>query len=245
MAVLFYERPVVLDTDRHRNLRMLQGEAQFGFARETNSVPIVTSEFASCVGHYPIVFAGDDAGARMPVALLGIRDRENLFVDAEGHWDAEYIPAFVRRYPFVLASSVGETNAQFNVCFDESFAGLVESSEGVPLFDDNGEPAAFLQGALAFLRDYQARLGVTRSFMAQLSELDLLVKRHLKIQRPNGDEFRLDGFYIVDDERLRALDDAQVLSLFRSGALDWIEAHRFSLSRIGALSARLDRLQGT
>ncbi|MEJ2653892.1 MAG: SapC family protein [Acidihalobacter sp.] len=244
MTLLFYTRPVVLNKERHRDLRLLHGEARYGFARQTNSVPLVGSEFAASAGHYPIVFAGVEAGALMPVALLGMRDRENLFVDEAGRWQADYVPAFVRRYPFVLAEQEADSEGdeRFNVCFDEVFDGLGEGEEGVRLFEDDGEPAEFLRGAMDFLRDYQAQAEATRAFMEQLKELDLLVERHLEVQRPGGERLNLNGFHVVDDARLQALDDAQVLSLFRSGALAWIEAHRLSLARVSDLSARLERL---
>lgn len=242
MALLFYERPVVLNKERHRDLRLLQGEARYGFARQTNSVPVVGPEFAACAGHYPIVFVGQQAGALMPAALLGVRDSENLFVDEAGRWEAGYVPAFVRRYPFVLAETgLEETGERFNVCFDEAFDGLGESEDGVRLFTEDGEPEEFLRGALDFLREYQAQAEVTGTFMTQLAELDLLVERHLEVQRPDGERLNLNGFHVIDDERLQALDDAQIVSLFRSGALAWIEAHRLSLARVGELSARLDR----
>lgn len=241
MTLLFYERPSVLNKDRHRGLRLLNAEARYGFARATNSVPLVGPEFAACVGHYPIVFAGTEPRELMPVALLGVRDRENLFVDAEGRWNADYVPAFVRRYPFVLAETEAESGERFNVCFDAAFDGLSESEGGVPLFEENGEPAAFLRGALGFLRDYQAQAEATREFMAQLGEFDLLIERSLEVQRPGGERLSLGGFHVVDDARLQSLGDAQVIALFRSGALGWIEAHRLSLTRVGDLGARLER----
>lgn len=242
MALLFYTRPVVLNREQHRRLRVLQDEARYGFARRINSVPVVGSEFAACAVHYPIVFVGKDAGAMMPAALLGVRDSENLFVDAQGRWEVDYVPAFVRRYPFVLAETDGEdADERYNVCFDEAFDGLGESEDGVRLFEDDGEPAPFLLGALDFLREYQTQAEATGTFMTQLVELDLLVERHLEVQRSDGERLNLNGFHVIDDERLQALDDAQIVSLFRSGALAWIEAHRLSLARVGELSARLER----
>ena len=101
--VLFYQRPVVLNRQSHRSLKVKNTTPNFTFARQTNSVPIAGVEFARAALEYPIVFAGPSPDKILPAVLLGIRENENLFVDADGKWANAYIPAFIRRYPFVLA----------------------------------------------------------------------------------------------------------------------------------------------
>lgn len=121
-AFAFYQKVVALNSDVHRNMRFAANEANFLFARDTTAVLLAGVEFAEAGREYPIVFIrGQDQQLR-PVALLGVRNGENLFVDEQGKWDARYIPAFVRRYPFVLAE--GGAKGQLVVCIDEGCPAL-------------------------------------------------------------------------------------------------------------------------
>src|SRR3954470_607103 len=121
-TALLYERPVALSRDAHRHLRLVSSKASFSYARATNCVPLACSEFSLAATQYPIVFSADKDDERVPVALLGIRENENLFVSADGAWQAGYIPAFVRRYPFLLAARDEPRN--FTICVDEAYAAL-------------------------------------------------------------------------------------------------------------------------
>ncbi len=238
--ILFYNRPVPLHKDSCKSLRIHTGQPDYSFARDTNSVPLVASEFGACVAHYPIVFVGAKSKSLMPVALLGVRDEENLFVDSSGQWTSSYVPAYVRRYPFILAETGEDDGEKFTVYFDSEFSGLEDKDEGELLFHSDGEPAPYLAGVLDFLRDYQAQSEATKTWVQQLSDLDLLVERSLNVQRPDDEQLTLNGFYVVDTERVQALSDVEITRLFRTGALHLIEAHWLSLARIDAVAAHLD-----
>lgn len=238
--LILYEKPVALHPERHRNLRLQQQEPRFDFARRANSVPLAGVEFPQAAGHYPIVFAGEDLDQVFPAVLLGLRDAQNLYVDTDGLWGAEYIPAFVRRYPFVLAKPEADSEqTDYTVCIDEAFLGLSEDDTGEALFDESGEPAAFLQRAMEFLSDYQQHLETTRAFVERLRELDLLVPRHINVQTADGEELSLGGLYLIDEQRYSQLKDDEVTELFRSGYLGWIQAHLISLHRLQSLSNKL------
>ena len=147
---IIYEKPVLLNRHLHKRRRVLPNDS-FAFSRKANSLYLACAEFAEACKEYAIVFARVDGGRIAPLALLGLRDGENLFVNAQGRWEAHYVPAFVRRYPFVLAEFDG---AQMGVCVDEAFSGISET-EGEALFDAQGENTPYLQGALDFLNLYQ------------------------------------------------------------------------------------------
>ncbi|MDR0480740.1 MAG: SapC family protein [Gallionellaceae bacterium] len=239
--MIFYEKPVALNRERHRHLKLSSrlgrsGQSgQFGFARATNSVLMAASELNEASRDYPVVFVGNAGGPYMLAGLVGLHDNENLFVNADGHWKADaYIPAFVRRYPFVLAD---DGQGQLTVCIDESFPGLNED-EGEALFDDEGKDSSLLQGALEFLKLFHAEMQRTGAFCARLAELDLLVAKTIRVER-NGKQEVLNGLYIVDEQKLRDLTDAQVLELYRNGYLSWVYAHLHSLGN----ADRLARMQ--
>ncbi|RTL47583.1 MAG: SapC family protein [Rhodocyclaceae bacterium] len=233
--LLFYERVTPIDKDKHRHLRI--GEIRdYAFTAKTNSVPLTTVEFFEAAREYPIVFAGD-AAAPVPAALLGLRSDENLFVDAAGTWRARYIPAFVRRYPFVPAPA-GE---QLLVCIDEQHPAVGDPT-GQALFTQDGQPTPFLQTAIQFMRQFQAEAEQTRHFMLRLKALGLLQEVAARAELKSGGSYQLNGFSVVNEARYRALDKDTVDELFRKGWLALIDAHLLSL---GNLDALVDRLSGS
>ena len=236
-TLLFYQKPVQLNSDVHLNTRLGSLVGNFSFSKETNSIPLAAVEFFDTAREYPIAFTGKEGGALFPIALIGVRQNENLFVSPEGKWEGRYIPAFVRRYPFVLAEK--QDAEDFNVYLDESYAGF-GAADGERLFTDNGEHTPLLKQALEFLSTYQGEIKRTRLFVERLQALDLLIPRVLEVVRPNEQPMVLQGFSVVDEQRLSSLSDADLLELARSGLLAWIHAHLMSLGNVTALSERLD-----
>lgn len=235
-TLLFYQKPVQLNSDVHLEARLGSLSGNFSFAKETNSIPLAAVEFFDTAREYPIAFTGKDGGALFPIALMGVRQNENLLVSPEGKWEGRYIPAFVRRYPFVLAEK--QDAEDFNVYLDESYAGF-GAADGERLFTDSGEHTPLLKQALEFLSTYQGEIKRTRLFVERLQALDLLVPRVLEVVRPNEQPMVLQGFSVVNEERLTALADKDLLELARSGFLAWIHAHLMSLGNVSALAERL------
>ena len=238
--MLLYERPVALSRDTHRNLRLRPNGTThaYSYASRTNSVPLVCSEFQAAVSEYPIVFAGDDKDEVLPVALLGLRQNENVFVSPEGSWDGVYVPAFVRRYPFLLAAKPAPDD--FTVCIDEAYAGFAPGGEGEPLFADDGIEAPALKQAIEFLNNFHGELKRTQAFVERLKALDLLIPRVIQFAPKNSSPCVLQGFTVVDEQRLVALDDRQVGELVRTGYMRWIYAHVLSLANVAGLSRRFE-----
>lgn len=236
-TLLFYEKPVQLNADAHRNARLGTLAGNFAFAQKTNSIPLAAAEFFDTAREYPIAFTGREGGAFFPIALMGVRQNENLFVSQEGKWEGRYIPAFVRRYPFVLAEK--QDAEDFNVYLDEAYPGF-GAADGERLFTDSGEHTPLLKQALDFLGTYQGEIKRTRLFVERLQALDLLIPRVLEVVRKDQAPSVLQGFSVVDEGRLMGLGDAQLLELARSGLLAWIYAHLMSLGNVSDLANRLD-----
>lgn len=232
--LLFYDKPVALNKVQHKDLKIKPMGNNFSFASDTNSVIVAGVEFTEASKEYPIVFA--KAGETVvPVVLLGLRNQENLFLKEDGSWDARYIPAFVRRYPFVLAET-GE-QGQRMVCVDEGFPGLNES-EGEPLFED-GEPTQILKQAIDFLEEYQRQYLRTETFVKRLQENDLLMSLNAKIDMVDGQQYSLTGLLAVDEKKLLALPDDKALEFFKSGELAWVYCH---LASLGCMARMVDRV---
>jgi hypothetical protein len=232
---VYYEKPVLLDRRRHQSLRV-RSSASFAFARRANSVYLAGSEFNEAMKEYAIVFTRAGNGRLVPVAMLGLRTRENLFVDDKERWTARYIPAFVRRYPFVLAQLGG--GEQMGVCIDEAYAGFNHES-GEPLFDEKGANTPLLANALEFLERYQREFARTEAFCRRLEQAGLLREMNAQAKLKDGRSFTVNGLYVVDEPKLTALPDATALSLFRTGELHLVSMHLASLSNMQLLVDRM------
>lgn len=235
-TMLIYERPVALNREAHRHLR-LRPDARFGHVSTLNAVPLVGFEFGLAARDYPIVFAGESAEQAYPSALLGLRPNENLHVDAEGRWSECYVPAFVRRYPYALATE-GE---RFQVILDEAWPGF-NTEEGDPLFDDEGKESEALKRVLGFLEEYQGHIRSTQVFMGELNRLGLLEAKQIQRDAAGDQQAQvLTGLWMINEDKLKALSAEQSQALLKSGALAWIYAHMLSLVNLDRLNARLQR----
>ncbi|MBW6507435.1 MAG: SapC family protein [Rhodobacteraceae bacterium] len=235
--LMIYQDAVPISAETHRNVAVRQG-GSFGFAAALNSVPLVVAEFAKAAAEYPIVFAGEGANLT-PAAVVGLRADENLCVAPDGSWDGAYVPAFLRRYPFVFAN--GATEGTFTLCIDSAFDGVNEEGKGERLFDSEGNRTQYLNTMLQFASDYQAQHALTRSFTDRLRELDLLEPASATATLPDGSRLSLGGFLRVSTDRLANLDDAAVLDLFRTGFLAAIHAHVASMDQLSRLLAKAER----
>jgi len=236
--VLFYERPVPLNRTEHKDLR-IKPIPNLKFASAVHSVPLTGVEFPAAARDLPILFGGLTVESAGPLALLGLRENENLFIDAEGRWVANtYIPAFVRRYPFVLAEKpAGAEGDDFTVFLDEAYEGF-DRTEGEALFKDDGSETEVLSNAVRFLGEYQQHVARTQWFMEQLRKHNLLEPRNIRLEK-DGKSINLNGLFVVNEEKLRQLDEKTTHEFLREGVLGWIYAHLLSLSNIDRVSQRL------
>lgn len=240
--VLFYERPVPLNRTQHKDLR-LKGIPSLRFAAGVHSVPLTGVEFPAAARDLPILFAGSSMEEAGPMALLGLRQNENLFVDVDGQWAANtYVPAFVRRYPFVLAEKpAGEEGDDFTVFLDEAYEGF-GSDEGERLFQEDGTDSEMLKNAVNFLGEFQQHVSRTQWFMEQMRKHDLLEPRNIRLEK-DGKAINLNGLYVVSEEKLRKLDAKTAQEFLQEGVFGWIYAHLLSLANIDRVAQRLDLLE--
>ena len=231
--LIFYEKVVSIDSKLHQNFRIKPIDS-FAFSAKTNSVPVVGVEFTELAREYPIVFVKGADGSFLPVALLGLRENENLFVAPNGTWQGHYIPAFLRRYPFVPAET---GQGQVVVCFDAS-ASVINQEVGEKFFEGE-QPGKTLSNMVALLQDYQLQAVRTLELCKRLSENDLLVESNAQAELAGGASFRLSSLFVVDEKRLHALDKDQVHALFGSGELGLIYAHLMSLGNLQRLLEKL------
>jgi len=230
-ALLFYRQVIALHSERHGELKIGAAPNQ-SFASQTNSVPLTGVEFTEACKEYPIVFTR--AGEEMsPVAVLGLENGENLFLDDQAVWKAHYLPAFVRRYPFVLGENPANPDQPW-VCVDESCPWLGRD-KGEPLFVDS-QPSAFMTQILAFLTDFNTQSLRTGVFTRKLRDWGLLKETQAQTTTADGKVYTLSGIWVVDEASLAKLDADKIQELFRTGELAWIYFHLASLGNFRRLS---------
>lgn len=233
--LLIYENATPVNRLRHGNLSVKTG-GDYSFSVEVNSVPLMVAEFAQVANDMTIVFAGQ-GDEIIPAVLLGVRENENLFVDADGKWLGKYVPAFLRRYPFVFSSSDdGET---FTLCIDESFEGANSDGRGERLFDAEGEQTQYLRGVLGFLQAYQVQFQRTKELTRRLRQLNLLEPMQAQFTLRGGRNLMLSGFEVVSRDRLKGVTSDQLATLFASEDLELIYLHLQSLRNLQATAERL------
>src|SRR5690348_478031 len=220
---MFYRRPFALQAQVHSEVS-LKRTPSYRFARESNAVPITTQELFHAQRDYPIVFTNE--AVPMPLAVVGIQDRANLYVEADGNWRrGAYVPAYVRRYPFLFSER--SENQDLTLCIDEA-SELLEATTANPFFRD-GKPTEITQKALEFCLAYQRQHEATRDFGRTLAQVELLIPRDATVKLPSGENIVVKGFKMIDEAKFNMISP-ETFQDWRTK--DWIKpifAHFLSL----------------
>ncbi len=229
--LLIYNQVIPVDKEKHRDWS-LKREDQYRFANDVDVVPLMASEFASAARNYVVVFVNAEESF-LPVAILGVQSQKNLYLTDDGKWRVRYIPAFLRRYPFVFSSK--QDNKTLVLCIDEKYEGFNQEGRGERLFDSEGQQTQYLSNMLNFLQEYQKQFELTKLFCKQLKELNLVEPMQAKFSISGGEEKSLTGFSGVNQERLRELSGEQLEQLMKTGQLDLLYYHLQSMRNLSLL----------
>ncbi|MBT2186905.1 SapC family protein [Sphingobium nicotianae] len=238
---MLYNDLVPLNVEMHSNFKV-RVENKAPYIVGVHAVPLTIEEFAPCQRFMPIVFsAGDNP---VPLALMGLNEGANTLVDAEGklHREDGYVPAYVRRYPWMLVRLDPEKD-EMSLCFDPTCDMIGEFEEGEPLIAD-GEATQMTKDLLQFCEQFEESAARTNMFMTELKETGLLMDGELSIQIPeSNDPFVYRGFLMVNEEKLRELRGDQLRKMMQNGMLPLLYAHLFSLQNMTDIFNR-QRAQG-
>lgn len=231
---LFYQNLIPLTSDLHADWGLIPRE-NLEFSRHTHAVPITVDEFMAAQRHYPIVFS--DQGEGVPLALVGLKEGENLFIGEDGQWKmGTYIPAYVRRYPFMLARLTDDTQV-LSLVLDDT-AGAIGPDGAEKLFDADKQPTEATKNILQFCEQFEQAVARTKSFMEELTKLGLLMDGQAQMQAPGQqDPARFSGFKMVDEQKLQNIRGDQARKMVQNGMLGLVYAHLFSLSQMRELYA--------
>jgi len=225
--VMFYENPVPLNKNQHAKFGVKQVEKPFEFMADQHFLPLTAPEFGAASASMPIIFAGAE---RSPLAVMGIRSGENLFVN-DGKFEVDfYMPAFARRYPFVLAGD--NANDRFVVCVDEK-AECVTDKKPQQLFFDKDDTSQFTKEAFQFLQSFERDRQATQKMIEDLA-LDLFEPKEMNFQGNNPDgtpapRQKIADYFAISEDKLKALPDAKLAEFSKNGYLAVAYAHLVSL----------------
>lgn len=232
---LFYKNLQPLASALHGNYKA-QNSEKAPYLATAHAVPLTIDEFTIAQRFYPIVFsAGENS---VPLALMGLNEGVNVFIDEEGKpHNPVYIPAYVRRYPYILAR-MDPSKEELTLCFDPDSGLVGESEEGQPLFDGD-QASETLSGILKFCEEFEVAAQRTNAFMKELETLGILIDGEVSVQ-PEGapQPFIYRGFKMVDENKLREMNGDQLRKLNQNGILPLVVAHLFSLTIIREIFGR-------
>lgn len=228
-SVLFYKRPEPLSPELHGKLGVKTIEAPFRFAKQGHAVPLTVGEFPLAALSGPIIFVGDD---KMPIAVMGLNAGDNMFVGDNGQFEpGVYIPAYVRRYPFVFATD--DAQDRMVLCIDRDADFVVEGGE-MPFFEKDNQPSEYTKRCMDFCNNFEAERRRTVAFVQLLKDLDLFETKTATFTPVNpdgtpGEQQKIAEYFGVSEEKLNKLPPEKFVELRDNGALGQIYAHLMSL----------------
>ena len=233
---LFFNDLMPLNSQDHKNYRTRSIDSAPWLAK-AHAIPLTVDEFVQAQRHYPIVFSTGDNP--LPLALMGLNEGVNTFVDDAGKVNEPvYIPAYIRRYPFMLAK-LQQDATDLSLMFDPTSEAVGEFDEGERLFDDEGNKTAAVDRILEFCQHFEQSAQRTQAFLTELKNSDLLMDGEVAIQREGEDKpFVYRGFKMVDQEKLREVGAEKLAEWNKNGLLMLIHAHIYSLELMRTIFSR-------
>ncbi len=230
-----YKNLEILNKINHKN-KSVKEVKNFFYAQKLTSAPTTAAEFFEACKNYPIFFAKDKDNNWFASVILGYKENNNLFVDEKGNWEkSHYIPAFVRKYPFVFIKEKNKDN--LFLALDKDYLGDEKNNEVRKLFNDKGENTNILNNVLTFLNQFHVDSVATKEFVKQLDEWEILEEKTVIIN-DKKEQFNISGLYVVNEEKLKNLSKKKKNDINDKNAMPLITAHLISLSNIQKLGVK-------
>lgn len=226
---LFYKDLVPLNSRDHSSWR-IKGSTKAPWIAGVHAIPLTVEEFPQAGRHFPVIFASGENP--VPLALMGLNEGVNTYVTDEGEvTPGIYLPAYARRYPYLLAKLTPESE-ELSLCFDPSSGLLGEFEEGTALFEGE-KPSEGTNNALQFCEQFEMAGQRTQAFIDELKKHDLLMEGEVSIQQVGVEQpFIYRGFQMINQEKLAEMRGDVLRGWAQNGMLPLIYAHIFSLELI-------------
>ncbi|OAO02612.1 SapC family protein [Parasphingorhabdus sp.] len=223
---MFYKDLVPLNSKEHGTWK-IKGLDDASFMQTQHAIPLTVEEFPNASRNYPIVFSvGDNS---VPLILMGLNEGVNTFMGEDGRFNQPaYVPAYVRRYPFMLAKLSPDAE-ELSLCFDPTTGAIGDFKEGAALFE-NDQPTETTKEILQFCEQFEQAGQRTAQFVEELEKLGLLMDGEVSIQQTGVEKpFVYRGFKMIDEQKLKDLRGDELRKINQNGMLSLIYAHLFSL----------------
>ena len=228
--VLFYSKPEPLSSEIHGKMGVKSMDGPFGFAKVGHAIPLTVGEFPPAAMTGPIIFVGDD---KMPIAVMGLQAGDNMFLRDDGLFEpGAYVPAYIRRYPFVFAND--DNAKQMVLCVDRAAEFVVDKNPDLPFFEADGQPSQYTKNCIEFCNNFELERQRTMNFVQILKDLDLFETKTATFTPVDangqaGEPQVIAEYFGVSEEKLNKLPAEKFVELRDNGALSQIYAHLISL----------------
>ncbi|MEA3315538.1 MAG: SapC family protein [Campylobacterota bacterium] len=224
-----YKNLVVLDKEKHKELKISPLE-NLNFAKDNSFVPVIANEVALIGANFPVVFSADENPSLVSLVSLG---GDSLAINTEGKWITPYVPSFFRKYPFSIAST--KENANQKVILIDEESSLFSKSKGKQLFKKSGEQSDTLAHAIKFLTSHEQQMTITKNIAKLIANSGILEDREISVGEGDEKKVLVNGFKVVDRDKLNGLSDDILADWVRKGIISVIDAHLKSLDNIQTL----------
>ncbi|MCI5047819.1 MAG: SapC family protein [Aquisalinus sp.] len=237
--MFLFRKPELLTKEAHGSMGVKRPKRPFAFCEGVRAVPLTVTEIPMAQKHYPIIFA--DEKNPMPMAVVGLIDDINLFVDDKGEWEQNcYIPGYIRRYPFALASD--QNSERMAIVVDVEYEGITKKPDAK--FFENDEPSDETKRVMEYCSNYERDRINTQQFAQALAEHDLLATQVAQFTPDGGDPRPFAQYIGVEEKRLTQLTDDKYLELRKSNLLPLLYAQLMSMANWRTIMDRRIRRHG-
>jgi hypothetical protein len=226
-----YQQVAQLNRQKHKKLQFTP-QKDLSFTQKMNSVPVNGLEFFVASRDLPIVFIKNKDDSYMPLALLSLSNEGHYLLTDKGAWNADiYMPVFLRRYPFTLT-------AKGAVCIDTKAPHFANKNTGTSLLTEDGEFSSVLNSAMKLLTRFDKQAERTREYMEACKAADIFKPCNFNVKQGKNKALRLDGLFIIDEQKLIKLPAETVAEWHKKGWLAWSYAQIHSMGAMERLVRR-------
>lgn len=226
----------------YRDLTLINSQSMAKSALKTNPwldiaktaqlIPINITECKPVCTDMPIIFS--PIGRPMPIAMTSFLSDTNSFIK-NGEWQADtYVPAALRRYPFVLGNINSEGKQPLYID-----SNAISDDHEHPLFNETGNSEKILENAIKHCKEYDDHLKITENIIDTIDSLDLFKETQLVITNKAGEEKKTGIFKIIDNDKYKNLSDEHIVTLQKNHGLWVIHTHIISMSKTQNIASNL------
>jgi hypothetical protein len=224
----------ILNKKEHQSLKYTP-VTDFSFAKSLTIIPITYSEVKHLCCLYPVVITEIDGNDTLAI-ITGLKDH-NIAIDENGKFRGKYIPAYLRKYPFILVNDTENEKLLLGLKDD---ADCFDNDEGEALYDAQGNVMPLVENIMSLLKNFESEIQITKNILTKFKEQHLLEPSQIKVNLDDT-EHTIGGFSVIDKELFLTLEDQFLADAVKNGWTEFIELHRLSLNNLSILTKGIEK----